>query len=105
MGERRKIIDRFQEGDLPVIISNAATGGTAINLSRADWLLFYESPPGVISRKQAESRPLARGERPLVMDDLVCASIEQRILDFNAEGKSFLDALVGDRDLIKRLRE
>jgi hypothetical protein len=104
MGERRKLIDRFQEGDLPVIISNAATGGTAINLSRADWLVFYESPPGVISRKQAESRPLARGERPLVMDDLVCAPVEQRILDFAKEGRSLLDALVGDPDLIRGLR-
>jgi len=103
MGQRRQLIDRFQAGDLPVIISNAATGGTAINLSRADWLIFYESPPGVISRKQAESRPLARGERPLVMDDLVSAPIEQRILDFAKEGKSFLDALIGDPDLIKEL--
>jgi hypothetical protein len=104
MGERRKLIDRFQEGDLPVIISNAATGGTAINLSRADWLLFYESPPGVISRRQAESRPLARGERLLVMDDLICAPVERRILEFNREGRSLLDALVGDPDLIRGLR-
>jgi hypothetical protein len=104
MGQRRLLIDKFQDGDLPVIISNAATGGTAINLSRADWLVFFESPPGVISRRQAESRPLARGERLLVMDDLVCAPIERRILDFNQEGRSLLDALVGDPELIKGLR-
>ena len=105
MPQRRVLIDRFQEGKLPVIISNAATGGTSINLGRADWLIFYESPPGVISRKQAESRPLARGERLLVMDDLVCAPIEHRILEFAKEGKSLLNALHGDPDLIKGLRE
>jgi len=104
MAKRRGIIDRFQDGRLPVLICNAQTGGTSINLSAADWLVFFESPPGFIGRKQAESRPLARGARPLMMDDIVCAPIEHRILGFAQEGKSLVDALIGDPDLIKELR-
>jgi len=79
----------FQTGKAQVLVANAATGGMSINLSVADYLVFYECPLSSRTRTQAEARPLAdRGTRPLFITDLICAPIEQRILDLVQEGKT-----------------
>jgi SNF2 family DNA or RNA helicase len=101
--DRPALIKRFQEGSSQILVANAATGGMSINLSAADYLMFFEAPVSVIARKQAEARPLARGSRPLVIDDLVCAPIEQKILDFHAEGRSLLEELRGNPSKAKDL--
>jgi hypothetical protein len=102
--ERPALLARFQSGDSQVLVANAATGGMAINLSAAEYLCFFESPASVIARKQAEARPLARGARPLVVDDLVCAPIEQKLLDFVQQGESLRDALIRNPTLAAELR-
>jgi hypothetical protein len=77
----------------------------SINLSAANYLCFFESPVSVIARRQAEARPLARGDRPLVIDDLVCAPIEAKLLDFVREGQSLRDALIKDpKEIAQQLR-
>jgi hypothetical protein len=102
--DRPALLQRFRAGDSTVLVANAATGGMSIDLSAADYILFFESPASVIARKQAEARPLARGSRPLVIDDLVCAPIEQKLLDFILEGDSLRDALLRDPKLGESLR-
>jgi SNF2 family DNA or RNA helicase len=91
--DRPSLLARFQSKEARILVSNTAAGGMAINLSVADYLMFFEPVPSVIMRKQAEARPLARGSRPLVIDDLVCAPIEQKILDFYSQGRTLLDAI------------
>lgn len=85
-GGKKEWRKEFVQGKARFLIANAATGGTGTDFSVADYLLFFESPPGVVTRKQAEFRPLARGSRPLIMDDLICSTIERRILEFHQEG-------------------
>jgi hypothetical protein len=103
--DRPALQARFKSGKSRVLVSNTAAGGMSIDLSVADYLLFFESPPSVIQRRQAEARPLARGSRPLVMDDMVCAKIEQKILDFAAEGEDLRQALLRDpKKLAEELR-
>ena len=94
--DRRGLIQRFQSGQSRVLVANVAAGGLSINLSAAEYMVFYENDPSLIIRKQAEARPLARGSRPLVIDDLVCAPIERKILDFHAQGRSLLDVIRRD---------
>jgi hypothetical protein len=102
---RPELLARFQSGQSRILVANAATGGMAINLSAADYLVFFESPASVIARRQAEARPLARGARPLVIDDVVCAPVEQKLLDFVQEGQSLRDALLKDpKKLAQQLR-
>lgn len=91
--DRPQLLERFKNGKTQCIVANTATGGMAIDLSSADYLLFFESTPSVITRRQAEARPLARGNRPLVMDDLVCAPIEKKLLDFLAQGNDMREAM------------
>ena len=95
--DKSKIISDFKSGKIQVIVATTATGGMSINLSEADYLIFYESPTSPIIRQQAEARPMAdRGNRPILIEDLVCSSIEYRILSFIREGKHALRELRRD---------
>lgn len=91
--DKTRIKQDFQSGALQGVVLNWQTGGTSIDLSAAEYMCIYESPSSSIARTQVEARPLARGDRPFVLDDLICAPIEERILGFVAEGKSFVDEL------------
>lgn len=84
----------FQSGKVQVLVANAAAGGVGVDLPRADYLLFYESPVSPIVRAQAAARPMARGERVLVLDDLVCSPVEDKILSFISEGDNLLAKLL-----------
>ena len=95
----------FQQGSARVLVANVATGGVGADFSAADYLCFFESPPSVIARKQAEARPLGRGDRPLVLDDLICSPIERRILEFQKEGADIAALFRGTgEDVARRLR-
>lgn len=99
--DRKTLKSDFQEGDTQVLVANWQTGGTSINLAAADYLCFFESPASAIARQQVEARPMARGARLLILDDLVCAPIERRILSFNAEGKSLVSAIKKDPSILR----
>lgn len=97
----RSIINEFQNGHVNTMVANTRSGGESIDLRRAEYLCFYESPCSPIVRKQAESRPLARGERPLLIADLVCSPVEQRILDMIAQGRDLQHAITSIRFVLK----
>lgn len=86
---------KFRSGAVKVFVANTTKGGTGIDLSMADYLLFFECPLSPVSRAQAEARPLAasRGRRPLLMDDLVCSPVEERILMLLREGRNASKAI------------
>ena len=88
----------FQEGKVPLLVANTATGGMAIDLAVADYLIWYESPVDPLIRAQAEARPLssARGNRVLWQDDLLCAPVERRILTILGEGRDVLKAIMDE---------
>lgn len=87
--DRTGALHAFQSGKAQVFVVNSATGGTGIDLSVADHLIFFETPVSPIIRAQAEARPMAR-DRLLIRDDVVCSSIEHRVLGFVKEGKDAL---------------
>lgn len=95
--DSKSVIDSFRSGKTKVLVANSAKGGTGIDLPEADYLLFYESPINTTTRQQAEARPLARGERVLLMDDLVCAPVERKILGYMQEGRDVLAAVLRDK--------
>lgn len=97
LAQANKIVADFQSGATPYLVANAAKGGMSIDLPQCDYLIYYEAPASVITRRQSEARPMARGTRPLLLDDLVASPVEARILDFYADNKSLTDALSGVR--------
>lgn len=104
--DRWSEVARFQNGEARILVANTRTGGTSIDLPQADYLCFFESPTSPIVREQAQARPMARAlDRPLLMDDLICAPVEAKILGFIKEGRDLLRALTqGGRRLGNMLR-
>lgn len=64
----------------------------------ARYTIFYESPVSPIDREQAERRLERDGQRHRVCryDLVVRGSVDQRILEFHAEGADIMDAVVRD---------
>lgn len=64
----------------------------------ANYTLFFESPPSPIDREQAERRLERDGQLHKVMryDLIVRGTMDQRILDFHAEGEEIMDAIMRD---------
>lgn len=102
--DRVEVRDNFISKKSQCLVANWKAGGTGIDLSVADYMCIVESPVGVIGRKQMESRPLARGDKPVAIDDLVCSPIEKKILGYVQEGRSFLDVVMDRPDLLKEVR-
>ena len=99
-----KAIAAFRTGKAQFLVANSQSGGAGINLPETEYLLFFESPVDPRIREQAASRPMARGDRSLTLDDLVCAPIEERILGFIAEGRDLLaQLLAGGKKTAKEL--
>lgn len=89
----------FQAKRVQVIVVQSATGSLAIDLHAADIITFFESPVSPIIRAQAEARPLsqARGDRPLIIDDLTCSGVERKILQYIKSGKDLMVQIIHER--------
>lgn len=92
-----QIIKNFQSGKIQYLVANAAKGGMSLDLPMTDQIVYFESPVSPITRQQSQARPMARGDRPLIIDDLVCSQVERRILEFYQENKDLSTALHGVR--------
>lgn len=79
------------------MVANNESGSTGINpQSVANYMIFYESPVSPITRKQAVKRIHREGQKRHVhyYDLVVPKSIDERILDFLAEGEDFFQAII-----------
>jgi SNF2 family DNA or RNA helicase len=94
---RNQVIKNFQTQKTQFLVANSVSGGISIDLKGADYVLFYESPVSPIIRAQAATRPMARGEKLLMVDDLVCSSIERKILGFIEQGQNAMNSLTSMR--------
>ena len=102
--DKDSVLAQFKSGRAQILVANSATGGTAIDLPEVDYMCFFESPVDSRVRAQAQARPMARGNRTLYMDDIVCAPVEHRVLGLLAEGRNLLhEVLHGDRIAIGEL--
>lgn len=94
----REIIKRFKRGaieDLRILVVNHFKGAESLNLQRANHCFVYESPVGVIKRRQMERRFWRRGQkRKCFLTDYVATSTDARILQFHAEGGDLFAAIV-----------
>ena len=89
-------IRNFQNGKLHGLVINSKSGGVGIDLWPADYVYFYESSVSPIVRAQAEKRPFGpkRGNRPVILEDVIASKIEERVYGFIKEGKALLDRTI-----------
>lgn len=97
-----EVLNKFASGESRVLVANTAKGGMSIDLPNTDYVIFFESPTSPVVRQQAEARPMNRGAKVLIVDDMVTSNVERKILSFIKEGRDLLTSLVHDR---RSLRE
>ena len=78
-----------------VLVANTKTGGTGLNLQVARYVVFFESPVSPIIRQQAEKRCHRTGQerRVYIYDLLARGTVDERILEFVAEGRDLFKAI------------
>ena len=84
----------FQSGKVNVMLVNNGSGDVGIELSRADYLCFIESPVAPTIRQQVEARPQSASKRPLIIDDLVVAPVDEKVLNYVKQGKMLLAKII-----------
>lgn len=89
--DRGQLVERFQEGRIPVFLLSLKAGGTGLNLTRADTVLFLDPWWNPAAERQAADRAHRIGQtQPVFVYRLVArGTIEERILELQ-ERKSQL---------------
>jgi SNF2 family DNA or RNA helicase len=97
-----ELLDRFdRDKKCRVFILNNFEG-YGLNLQAAGYGFYFESPVPVIKRKQTERRLIrqhSRLKRKFIYDLIVQGTLDERILDFHAEGKDLFEVVVNGRDV------
>ncbi len=84
--DRGTLVNRFQEGHVPVFLISLKAGGTGLNLTAADTVIHYDPWWNPAVERQATDRAHRIGQtKPVFVYKLLCAgTIEEKILDLQA---------------------
>jgi hypothetical protein len=97
MPNAREVQSSFDRSKgMQVLVVPNRLGNYSLNLQVANYELVYESPVSVIDREQMERRVARQGQkkRVFIYDLLVKGTMDERILQFHAEGEELFEALV-----------
>ena len=104
---RQEILDRFQDTDVKVFVSNIQAGGIGINLTSANTCVFMSNPYSLGLRLQAEDRLHRIGQKhPVTYIDIVCEdSIDEKILQMINQKQDLADIINGATDMRSFVKE
>jgi len=105
--ERQLAVKRFQDGHDRVIMMTTGAGAEGLTLTRADTMLFMQSPWSLIQRKQAQDRIYRIGseihQSIRIIEQITPGTVEQRKLDVLAGKEHRLEEIVRDRETLAAL--
>mgnify|MGYP001765844130 FL=1 len=91
------MVDRFQDGEFPVLVVSLRAGGTGLNLTRATHVIHYDRWWNPAVENQASDRVWRIGQdRPVQIHRLISeGTVEDRIAAVLAHKQQLADAVVG----------
>jgi SNF2 family DNA or RNA helicase len=97
IAEREAMVNRFQNGDVPVFLLSLKAAGTGLNLTRAEHVVHYDRWWNPAVEAQATDRAYRIGQhRPVQVHRLITeGTIEDRIADMLARKRELADAVLG----------
>jgi SNF2 family DNA or RNA helicase len=97
--ERTAARQRFQANKLDLACVTTGAGGTGLNLTAADTMVFLAPPWGLVPRLQSEGRAHRRGQsKPVQVIDIVAKdTVEARVYEALRRKAASLAELVADR--------
>ena len=104
-GQRQKLVDAFQQGDMPLFLISLKAGGTGLNLTAADYVIHLDPWWNPAIEDQASDRSYRIGQdNPVTIYRLIAEdTIEGKILRLHATKKSLADALLEGSNMSNRL--
>ncbi|WP_229913890.1 DEAD/DEAH box helicase [Streptomyces capitiformicae] len=98
--EREAMVERFQEGEVPVFLLSLKAAGTGLNLTRAEHVVHYDRWWNPAVESQATDRAYRIGQtRPVQVHRLITeGTIEDRIADMLARKRELAEAVLGSGD-------
>lgn len=103
--QRKKLVEEFQQGTMPLFLISLKAGGTGLNLTAADYVIHLDPWWNPAIEDQASDRAYRIGqEHPVTIYRLIAENtIEEKILRLHATKKSLADALLDGSDMSGRL--
>ncbi|UUU20256.1 DEAD/DEAH box helicase [Streptomyces sp. DSM 40750] len=97
---REAMVERFQEGEVPVFLLSLKAAGTGLNLTRAEHVVHYDRWWNPAVEAQATDRAYRIGQtRPVQVHRLITeGTIEDRIADMLLRKRELADAVLGVGD-------
>ncbi len=97
LDRRADMVDRFQEGDFPVLVVSLKAGGTGLNLTRATHVIHYDRWWNPAVENQASDRVWRIGQdRPVQIHRLISeGTIEDRIATLLDQKSALAESVVG----------
>ncbi|MFF3615699.1 DEAD/DEAH box helicase [Streptomyces sp. NPDC002580] len=95
--EREEMVERFQEGGVPVFLLSLKAAGTGLNLTRAEHVVHYDRWWNPAVEAQATDRAYRIGQsRPVQVHRFIAeGTIEDRIADMLRRKQRLADAVLG----------
>jgi superfamily II DNA or RNA helicase len=95
--EREAMVERFQEGEVPVFLLSLKAAGTGLNLTRAEHVVHYDRWWNPAVEAQATDRAYRIGQtRPVQVHRLIAeGTIEDRIAEMLLRKRELADAVLG----------
>lgn len=106
--DRKKPVQDFQDGKVPVFLISLKAGGTGLNLTAADTVIHFDPWWNPAVEAQATDRAYRIGQdKPVFVYKLIAAeSVEERVLQMQERKKGLIDGLLGDqKDALKKWGE
>ncbi|MGC7097875.1 DEAD/DEAH box helicase [Amycolatopsis lurida] len=97
VGERDRMVRRFQSGEVPVFLISLKAGGVGLNLTRATQVVHYDRWWNPAVEDQATDRAHRIGqERPVQVHRLIAeGTVEERVAAMLARKRSLADSVIG----------
>ncbi|MFE5818881.1 SNF2-related protein [Streptomyces sp. NPDC056479] len=94
---REALVERFQDGEVPVFLLSLKAAGTGLNLTRAEHVVHYDRWWNPAVEAQATDRAYRIGQtRPVQVHRLIAeGTIEDRIADMLSRKRELADAVLG----------
>ena len=94
---RDRLVDRFQAGDIPVLVISLKAGGTGLNLTAATQVVHFDRWWNPAVEDQATDRAWRIGQtRPVVVHRMISeGTIDERIAEMIERKRSLAESVVG----------
>lgn len=106
--ERIRLVNNFQQNDVPVFLISLKAGGTGLNLTAADVVIHFDPWWNVAAQNQATDRTHRIGQKNVVTVYKLIAkdTVEEKILKLQNTKKNLADAVItGENVSISKLSE